>query len=155
MPLTPAQLAMCAAIFGAGAGSVGTVAVQKKISPKPPLVSAKGKGERVQGPPSRPRVGRVENRIAPAPSRSLIMACPEKTAGVELPPEFNFEIPSAKPPAGGVVNGPASVGGGGWLITPGRPPLQIPAVPAPDSWILWIAGFGLVGTSFRRRKATA
>jgi hypothetical protein len=68
-----------------------------------------------------------------------------------------------KPPVGGVfAPPPGGGGGGGGGGGPGGPPQQPPpppgtpeqppAVPEPGTWAMMIAGFGLTGWTFRRRR---
>jgi hypothetical protein len=141
--LTAKYLAICAAIFGMG---VATPVVYKKAKagitkPAKPVKVVQERGGRT--PPSRPRVGRVENRI-PAPAS--IIDCP--TQRLDLKP-YDVVVPPANNVMwvdGGtvvIVDDPV-VGGGG--TTPG--------IPEGDVWAYLITGFGLVGASMRRSRST-
>lgn len=140
MALTQAQIAWCAAVLGAGTAGYHAPPIVKKVSAK-----AKPKGERVS-PASRPRVVRPE----PAPPAPRILDCPTPSAGFTNSAPFD---PFAGALAGGAAFGPAS--GGGFVQGGGRPHPIAPGVPDLDTWVQFIAGFGLIGLAVRKRKATA
>ncbi len=134
MALTTAKI--CALLLGgAVAGSYGTVAVQKAKAPV-----AKVKGKPRASPASRPRVVRPE----PAPlAASPILDCPlpapsfDANLDYRLEPTWSAPFPVATPTGGGV-----------WWGSP-TPPTS--TVPAPDVWVMLVAGFGLVGASLRKK----
>lgn len=141
---------LCALLLGTSLGVGGTVAVKHKVSPKPPA-TAKAKGERVRTA-SRPRVVRPE----PARPAPHILDCPITGSPFAAVPVPGLTVPAPLPPLGAVVWSPFLQTGGA-AIAPNQPapPTSPPAVPEPDAWLVWIAGFGLVGLSLRTRKAAA
>ena len=140
---------LCALLLAGGMGASSVVAVQKQRSPKPP-VAAKAKGKGV-GQASRPRVVRPE----PAQPAPRILDCPVTGSPFAAVPVPGFDLPAPPSPFGAVALGQPGAGGVWDGPNTRTPPTFPPAVPEPDTWLLWIAGFGFVGLSLRSRKATA
>lgn len=157
MPLTPAQVALCVAIFGAGSAS--TVAVQKVSKPRPAVSMPKKAGAHA------PVQKAAKSAPRPAASRVSIMDCPASQIAVIGSPHgldanpFAAPQPSAAagaPPPG--TQAPQWPGGGIWIGGGGgvepRPPV-VPGVPDISTWTQAIIGFGLIGLAGRRRKVAA
>ena len=141
--LTTAKV--CALLLGGAAvGYTAPIAV-KKVSPKPVAAKVKQPGVSTA---SRPRVVRPEPAARPAAN---ILDCPttglggfstepNKIGGIE-----DVSGLSARPAGSGHYRFDPPVGDGIFVPTGGP-------VPEPDTWVMLIAGFGLVGASMRRRK---
>jgi hypothetical protein len=139
MALTPAQLALCSLIFGAGvatqpvAEKVKSRAVAQKVAPKAKPASA--------------------SRAASKPQSTSIMDCPTLVLYpvmpnlAPIPPLDKPQIVDLK--TGKDVTPPS----GGSLVWIWRPPA--PAVPEPAVWGMMVSGFGFIGLALRRRKAAA
>ncbi len=140
---------ICYLVAGGVVGHTVPPLVKKKVSPRQEV--AKAKGERAVASPSRPRVGRVENRNPPAPR---ILDCPIGSP-FALEPVPGFTLPAPSLPLGAVALG--QPGAGGVWPAPNRhtPPTFPPAVPDAPTWAQLVAGFGLIGLSLRTRKAAA
>lgn len=138
MALTTAKI--CALLLGGAAvGSVTTVTVQKV---RPAVAKIKKPSKKV----SQPAPLHKEKAVPFSSAPSNIMDCPLPSVpsfdgGLEyrVDPLWSAPFPVATETAGEV-----------WLGSSTRPPA--PAVPAPDVWVLMVAGFGFVGASLRRRK---
>ena len=144
---------ICALLLGGAAvGSVSTVAVQHKVSPRQEVAVAKGKqgGLKRSGAPVR----RPEPAERPASPR--ILDCPITGSPYGLEPSFHDlartqQLASATAPGfHPLLPGSVVAGGGGTLPIPPSPPPIPPAVPEPDAWAFLLAGFALVGASLRR-----
>ena len=67
-----------------------------------------------------------------------------------LPDLYRMEIGSAVGEGFPPVTFPTDGGGGGdqWVVIPP----DVPGVPAPDTWVMLVAGFGFIGLACRRRR---
>lgn len=127
----------------------------KKAAPKLAMASA-------PAAPSRPRVVAL-----PAIPAAPVAAVPIATAAAPVPalvPAAAVAAPLAAVPA--VARGSAFLippliipGGGGHGFRPtatpppgGSPPPPVPGVPEPQTWVMMIVGFGLLGGFLRRRR---
>lgn len=137
---------ICALLLGGAIGVGGTVAVQKT---RPPVVKHQSKKVSQRAP---------QHKAKPPAFRSLpskgpaLLDCPVIGSPFSVEPNA-IALPSIPPPvlgSGTSVAWPGVWGGGGFA--PVAPPPNLPAVPEPDAWALWIGGFGLVGLSMRRRR---
>lgn len=141
MSLTTAQMAICAMIFGATVGSVGTIGAQQ-------VAAVKVKPKAAQ-PKARPTI----KAPSPAPQRdrAAILDCP--TPGLAAPvwgetDTLSLWDATSAQTGGGVV--PPSAPPPFSFRPPSAAPTPPPAVPEPESWAMLLAGFGLVGMSIRR-----
>jgi hypothetical protein len=136
MALSAAQIALCAAMFGAG---VSTPAVVQKVKKQVSATEA-----RTAQPKKDRGVVRPEPAARPGPS---ILDCPTPglSAGTELmeiAPIKPLETAPAFPGTGFVVEDYSIIG------RPG----DVPAIPEGTTWLYMIAGFGLVGMAARKRR---
>ena len=91
---------------------------------------------------------RVMEVINPAASPIPGIGMPGNGTSTALPPGTPGSSGGLLPPPGG--------GGGGGTLPPGPPippPPVISAVPEPATWIMMIAGVGMIGWQLRRRRA--
>jgi hypothetical protein len=139
MALTPAQLALCSLIFGAGvatqpvAEKVKSRAVAQKVAPKAKPASA--------------------SRAASKPQSASIMDCPTLVP-YSVMPNLAPILPLDKPQIVDLKTGEnVTPPSGGNFVWSWRPPAS--AVPEPAVWGMMLSGFGLVGFSLRRRKVAA
>jgi hypothetical protein len=143
--LTTAKV--CALLLGTTVLNVGgTVVVMKEVQHRKTNASA-SVPKKVKTTTPRPK--KVTSR--PPAEPSSLKDCPTASPSLgsgdwKVPPlttELTAFLTEGRTPPRGIL--PPE-----WIvIDPGLPP--IPGIPAPDTWVMMVAGFGLVGLSFRRK----
>lgn len=137
----------CVALLAGGVGAGGAVvAVQApKPAPKPAIV---------RKAPARP-VARRATPVTPAPKTpSLLADCPPAISwdSVGGTPDISILRQPGHPPSYTGWHG----GGGGFTPSTKSPTPDItppmPAVPEPQSWVMLVAGFGMIAVALRRRE---
>lgn len=149
---------ICALLLAGGLGAGSVVTVQKVKPAVSKAVAAK--------PASKPKVTKAVQRST---DTSALQECPAVGAP-ELAPILiaEQEIPIPIQPSGEPVLTSRSGGGagGGGVYVPGGggfgggtsivpDPAPVPGVPAPDTWVMLVAGFGFLGLALRRSPAAA
>ena len=130
MSLTKAQLAWCAAIFTAGTVTPPAIQkVQKRIAVKQPSNK-------------KPAVQQAVRPPSPAPAPQPIMDCPMPSV-----PSFDGSLEYRTEPLWAAPQPPVFDAGGGVWAGGG----SSAAIPEPDTWVMLISGFGLVGLSLRKK----
>lgn len=141
---------ICAILLGTSLGVTGTVTVQKA---RPAAAVIKSPSKKLI---QRPQLNKA--KAAPfisARSNIQIMDCPAHGSPFAAEPVQPYSLPS-DPIGGGDAPrllppvGPVWGGGGG--IAPSSPPTVSPGVPDVATWAQFLAGFGLVAISLRKRE---
>lgn len=134
---------ICALLLAGGIGAGSVVTVQQVRSPASEARATKPKAHHaVRGSPAQPGPALPECPAVGAPLLAPI---------ITLPQEVPLGLEPITGPAIGYTSGPGITRG----TSPVPEPSPVPGVPAPDTWVLLIAGFGFVGLALRRRPRPA
>lgn len=143
MALSPAQIALCTALFAGPIGFTGGAIVTKSptVKARPAVKSPAAK---------RPGASPVAKRWPiPQAQGTTILDCPSPGLGGYVMEATDIvTLPDLQPKPGR------------WVSFPGNPSFPIgggggsggSAVPEPDTWGMMLMGFGLVGLSLRKRE---
>lgn len=132
--LTKAQLALCAAMFGAGMVAPPVVKKVRAVYSKPA--------------PSKPKVS-----VPVPPIREPVVIAPEPVPCIPSVQGSDGSIIAASPTQFGapyILTPPTNVvipGGGSGGVHP-----VVPGIPEPDTWAMLVLGFGFLGLSLRRKR---
>lgn len=125
-------------------------AVAAPVQPKPPVIAAALPAAPAAIAPltsvATPAAAVLAPAVVPAAAPVALAAAAPASSGFFLPPIFfpggggghGSPPPTVKPPSGG--------GGGG--------PPPVPGVPEPDTWLMMLVGFGLLGAYLRRQRSS-
>ena len=143
--MTPGQAAFCALLFGAGAGSVSTIAVQKAA--KPAAIERSVKARKASPAKSTETASSricIDQPLTVGRLPDLQIIDLEPIEPVELAPFDGaaFARLASPPPGPGL-----------FPVTRRPDPVHPPgAVPEPVAWASMVTGFGVIGIAARKRR---